>query len=97
MENPRQTRGLDMSRNWVGATLLPSIASGSVGGALTGSVCGLLLAPSRHLLEAAICGVFAGATVGFVITWVGAAAVGIISLCHSSLMVRLDRAKGPIL
>ena len=78
MENNQSHALLGVRKDWVRATLFPSITSGCVGGAVVGCFCGWLLAFPHHFLETIIGSTLIGAILGFVIAWVGAALVGIL-------------------
>jgi hypothetical protein len=78
MERTRDTTVLMNGKDWVKSSLFPSIASGSVGGAIIGFGCGFLLAPPHHFAETVFGSILAGTTVGFVTTWLGAVVVGVL-------------------
>jgi hypothetical protein len=78
MENSQDAASLRGRKNWVSMTLIPSITSASVGGAVVGCCFGSLLAPSHHFSEGIFFGILAGTGVGFVTAWIGAAIVGMV-------------------
>jgi hypothetical protein len=77
MENDLHSVALPTSRNWVDTTLVPSVTSGMIGGGVLGFTCGYLLAPPHHFVETITGSAGAGVLVGLVMTWIGAAAVGL--------------------
>jgi hypothetical protein len=79
MKSSRDTTALMNRKDWVKGNLFPSLTSGSIGGATVGCCCGFLLAPPHHFAETVFGSILAGATIGFVIAWIGAAIVGV---CH---------------
>jgi len=78
MGDDQNTTALEVRKDWVRTTLIPSITSASIGGALLGCFCGWLFAPSHLLLEAVLGSALIGAIVGFVIAWLGSAVVGLL-------------------
>ena len=67
-------------KEWVKDLLMPSLLSGTVGGTLAGSWCSWILAPHHRIAETVLGGALIGAATGFIITWLGAAFVGVLRL-----------------
>lgn len=79
MKSSEDTTALMNRKDWVKSNLFPSITSGSVGGAIVGCCCGLLLGSPHHFAETVFGSILVGATVGFAIAWIGATFVGLFA------------------